>query len=44
MKKVYGFVPLQEFDKLYKDSELYEKYMLSEKEIRFIEESIKTEE
>jgi len=44
MKKVYGFVPLQEFDKIYKDSELYEKYMLSEKEIRFIEESIKTEE
>lgn len=41
MKKVYDFVPVQEFNKSYTDKELFEKYNLTDEEIKFIEESIK---
>ena len=39
--KVYQFVPIQDFSKPWTDEELYEKYGLSEEEIKFIEENIK---
>jgi hypothetical protein len=41
MKKVYQFVPLQDFNKPWTDSELYAKYGLSPEEIVFIESMIK---
>ena len=41
MKKVYQFVPLQDFNKPWTDSELYAKYGLSTEEIAFIESMIK---
>jgi len=37
MKKVYDFVPIQDFNKKWTDSELYAKYKLSKDEIEFIE-------
>lgn len=36
MKKVYNFVPVQDFSKTWTDAELYEKYNLTEGEINFI--------
>jgi len=41
LKKVYEFVPLQDFSKPWSDKELYAKYGLSQDEIDFIEELIK---
>ena len=41
MKKVYSFVPLQDFSKPWTDEELYKKYGLSEDEIAFIESMIR---
>jgi len=37
MKKVYSFVPMQNFSETWSDEKLYKKYGLSEKEIAFIE-------
>lgn len=39
--KAYRFVPLQDFSKSWTDEELYEKYGLSENEIKFIESMVK---
>lgn len=36
MKKVYSFVPVQDFNKLWTDDELYRKYQLTDKEITYI--------
>ncbi|HBK82044.1 MAG TPA: restriction endonuclease, partial [Flavobacterium sp.] len=41
MKKVYTFVPIQDFEKSWTDQQLYKKYNLSPKEIDFIEKMIK---
>lgn len=41
MKKVYDFVPLQDFSTAINDNELYEKYGFSKNEIDFIETSIR---
>ena len=38
---VYSFVPMQDFSKPWTDAELYEKYGLTDKEIKFIESMIK---
>lgn len=40
-KKVYQFVPMQDFTKSWTDEELYKKYNLSKEEIDFIESMIK---
>jgi site-specific DNA-methyltransferase (adenine-specific) len=40
-RNVYGFVPLQDFSKPWTDEELYAKYGLSEKEIKFIESMVR---
>lgn len=40
-KKVYSYVPMQDFSKLWTDEELYAKYGLTEEEIDFIETMIK---
>ena len=39
-RKVYQFVPVQDFEKSWTDEELYAKYGLTEKEIAFIESTI----
>lgn len=39
--KTYRFVPVQDFSKAWTDEMLYAKYGLTEKEITFIEETIK---
>ena len=36
-RKVYTFVPIQDFTKPWTDNDLYEKYKLTESEIAFIE-------
>ncbi len=41
MKKVYSFVPLQDFSCPWTDADLYAKYGLTDKEIAFIESMIK---
>ena len=41
LKKVYGFVPMQDFSKPWTDEELYAKYGLTDEEINFIESMIK---
>lgn len=41
MKKVYAFVPMQDFNKTWVDEELYAKYGLTDEEIAFIESMIK---
>ncbi len=41
MKKVYSFVPMQDFSKPWTDKELYAKYGLTDDEIAFIESMIK---
>lgn len=41
MKKVYSFVPIQDFSKSWTDEELYQKYKLTQEEIDFIESMIK---
>lgn len=40
MKKVYSFIPIQDFEKSWTDAELYAKYNLSEVEIKFIESTV----
>lgn len=40
-KKTYSFVPMQDFSKKWNDSDLYNKYGLNQKEIKFIEERIR---
>lgn len=40
-KSTYQFVPLQDFSKPWTDSELYEKYNLTDEEINFIESMIR---
>ncbi len=41
MKKVYTFVPLQDFNETWDDKKLYKKYKLSTEEIEFIESMIR---
>lgn len=41
MKKVYSFVPIQDFSEKLTDEKLYKKYGLDEKEIAFIESMIR---
>lgn len=41
LKKVYEFVPIQDFSKPWTDEELYAKYSLTDEEISFIESMIK---
>ena len=41
MKKVYSFVPMQDFNEVWTDEKLYKKYGLTENEIAFIEEMIR---
>lgn len=41
MKKVYSFVPLQDFSEPWTDEKLYKKYGLTEEEIAFIESMIR---
>ena len=41
LKKVYGFVPIQDFSKPWTDEELYKKYNISEEEIVFINSMIR---
>jgi site-specific DNA-methyltransferase (adenine-specific) len=40
-RKVYSFVPMQDFSKPWTDEELYEKYGLTEDEIEFVEKLIR---
>lgn len=44
MKNIYTMVPVQSFTKKWSDSELYQKYDLSEEEISFIETTIRSYE
>lgn len=39
-RKVYQFVPLQDWSKPWTDEELYKKYKLTQDEIDYIEETI----
>ena len=41
MKKVYSFVPMQDFSRTWTDSDLYEKYGLTPEEIEFVEHMIR---
>jgi site-specific DNA-methyltransferase (adenine-specific) len=41
MKKVYSFVPLQDFNETWTDEKLYKKYNLTAEEIEFIESMIR---
>ena len=41
LKKVYSFVPMQDFSKPWVDEELYKKYNLTADEVKFIESMIK---
>ena len=40
-RRVYSFVPLQDFSKPWTDEELYKKYGLTQEEIDFIESMIR---
>ena len=40
-KKVYEFVPIQDFSKKWTDEELFKKYSLTDDEIQIIEKMIK---
>ena len=44
MKKVYQFVPIQDFDELWTDEKLYKKYKLTNEEIEFIESMVRPTE
>ena len=39
--KVYGFCPIQDFSRPWNNLDLYNKYGLSDEEIKFIEDNIK---
>jgi site-specific DNA-methyltransferase (adenine-specific) len=41
MKKVYSFVPIQDFNESWTDEKLYKKYNLTQEEITFIESTIR---
>lgn len=41
MKKVYSFVPMQDFNEVWTDEKLYEKYNLTNDEVSFIESMIR---
>ena len=41
MKKVYSFVPVQDFEKSWTDEELYKKYALTKEEIEYVEAMIR---
>jgi site-specific DNA-methyltransferase (adenine-specific) len=41
MKKVYSFVPMQDFSEEWTDEKLYKKYGFSKDEIAFIESMIR---
>jgi site-specific DNA-methyltransferase (adenine-specific) len=41
MKKVYQFVPMQNFDETWTDEKLYKKYNLTSEEIKFIESMVR---
>ena len=41
MKKVYTFAPMQDFNEVYTDLELYKKYGLTKEEIALIESMIR---
>ena len=41
MKKVYSFVPIQDFNEDWNDTKLYKKYKLTNEEITFIESLIR---
>jgi site-specific DNA-methyltransferase (adenine-specific) len=38
--RIYDFIPIQDFSKSWTDLELYEKYGLTEEEIKYIESHI----
>jgi site-specific DNA-methyltransferase (adenine-specific) len=40
-RKVYKFVPIQDFNEEWSDEKLYKKYNLSDEEIKYIEDNIK---
>ena len=40
-RKVYQFVPLQDFDRPWTDSDLYQKYGITDEEASFISELVK---
>jgi site-specific DNA-methyltransferase (adenine-specific) len=40
MKKVYSFVPMQDFSEVWTNEKLYKKYGLTNEEIKFIESSV----
>jgi site-specific DNA-methyltransferase (adenine-specific) len=40
MKKVYTFVPIQNFDDSWTDEKLYKKYNFTNDEISFIEQTV----
>ena len=40
-RKVYTFVPTQNWDKVWTDEELYDKYGLDDEEIAFIESMVR---
>ena len=42
MKNIYTMVPLQDFSRVWTDEDLYAKYALSEREIQFIETTIRS--
>jgi len=44
VKKVYSFVPVQDFSKAWTDEELYQKYKLSDSDISLIESQIRSME
>lgn len=44
MKKVYSFVPMQDFNETWTDEKLYKKYSLTKEEIDFIESMIRPTE
>ena len=39
MRKVYSLVPIQDFEQVWDDNRLYEKYKLTNQEIAFIEKN-----
>lgn len=41
MKKVYSFVPMQDFTERWADEKLYKKYGLTQEEVAFIEKMIR---
>lgn len=44
MKKVYQFVPLQDFEEIWTDQKLYAKYKLTKQEVAFIESMVRATE